>query len=202
MRLLLLALCRWFAQLLLLLPWLWFLPMWRLWWVGLRWWLLLLLLLLEVVLLQLLLNDSLVLLNDVVTLLFISEAQLVQYFDIPGRVWISALWLLLLLWVLSWSVQGLLILALLWGCLLVLLRGWKLLWDLLALLLLLLLELLLLVLPYLFFRHTRCSNQRVSRVLRYESSVHGESAIFIAVCCPAWKTRGRWLQFLTLLWVL
>ena len=73
--------------------------------------------LLLLLLLQLLSNDSLVLLNDVVTLQFISEAQLVQYFDIPGRVWISALWLLLLLWVLSWLVQGLLILTLLWGCL-------------------------------------------------------------------------------------
>ena len=95
--------------------------------------------LLLLVLLHLLLYDSLVLLNDVVTLQFISGAQLIQHFDIPGRVWISALWLLLLLWVLSWLIQALLILTPLWCCLLVLLRGWKLLRGQLALLLLLLL---------------------------------------------------------------
>jgi len=83
--------------------------------------------LLLLVLLHLLLYNSLVLLNDVVTFQLISEAQLVQYFDIPGRVWISALWLLLLFWVLSWLVQVLQILTLLWDCLLVLLRRWKLL---------------------------------------------------------------------------
>ena len=95
--------------------------------------------LLLLVLLHLLLYDSLVLLTDVVTLQFISGAQLIQHFDIPGRVWISALWLLLLLWVLSWLIQALLILTPLWCCLLVLLRGWKLLRGQLALLLLLLL---------------------------------------------------------------
>ena len=52
--------------------------------------------LLLLVLLQLLLNDSLVLLNDVVAPQFISGAQLVQHFDVPGRVWISVLRLLLL----------------------------------------------------------------------------------------------------------
>jgi hypothetical protein len=85
------------------------------------------------------LYDSLVLLTDVATLQFVSGAQLIQHFDIPGRVWISALWLLLLLWVLSWLIQALLILTPLWCCLLVLLRGWKLLRGQLALLLLLLL---------------------------------------------------------------
>ena len=80
-----------------------------------------------------------------------------------------------------------------------LLRGWRLLWGLLALLLLLLLELLLSVLPYLFFRHTRCSNQRVSRVLRYESSALVESIIFILVHVS--QTRCHWLQLLILLWV-
>ena len=69
-------------------------------------------------------------------------------------------------------------------------------------LLLLLLELVLLVLPYLFFHHTRCSYQRVDRVLRFESSVLGESIIFILVCCPAWESRCHLLQLLTLLWVL
>ena len=78
--------------------------------------------LLLLVLLQLLLYDSLVLLNDVVAPQFISGAQLVQHFDVPGRVWISVLWLLLLVWVLSWLIQWSLVLTLLWCCLLVLLR--------------------------------------------------------------------------------
>ena len=69
--------------------------------------------LLLLVLLQLLLNDSLVLLNDVVAPQFISGAQLVQHFDVPGRARISVLRLLLLVWVLSWLIQWSLVLTLL-----------------------------------------------------------------------------------------
>ena len=69
--------------------------------------------LLLLVLLQLLLNDSLVLLNDVVAPQFISGAQLVQHSDVPGRVRISVLRLLLLVWVLSWLIQWSLVLTLL-----------------------------------------------------------------------------------------